>query len=408
MSQRNAKPSEIIPLSVPTVGGNEWTYIKECLDTNWLSYVGPFVTRFERDLAAHTGSRFAVATSSGTAALHIALLTAGVRENTEVVMPAVTFVAPANAVAYCRAWPVLIDTRPLDWQLDIQKLSDFLHKACTQKDGQLWNRATGRVISAILPVHLLGDMADIDAIAQLAQKFELPIVEDAAECLGATYEGRPIGAPIPGFDPEMRQVITSFNGNKIITTGGGGALLTDAESIYTRARHLSTTAKTDPVRFLHDEIGYNYRMNNICAALGTAQLERLNEFVSIKRRTATKYRAALQNAGGIRAHPESPTGKSIFWLYTVMTSEPSFPAIQNLNAIAIQTRPVWTPLYDLPMFRKKIHSYHCDFAAEFHARAISLPSSVGITDKQIETVAQGLCETLQTCCESPPEPATLP
>lgn len=406
MSQQDAKPSEMIPLSVPTVGGNEWAYIKECLDTNWLSYVGPFVTRFEHDLAVRTGSRFAVATSSGTAALHLALLTAGVRENTEVVMPAITFVAPANAVAYCRAWPVLIDIRPLDWQLDIQKLSDFLHEGCAQKDGKLWNRASGRIVSAILPVHLLGGMADIDSIAELAQRFELPVIEDAAECLGARYKRRDIGAPIPGFDPEMRQVITSFNGNKIVTTGGGGALLTDSKPIYIRARHLSTTAKTDPVKFLHDEIGYNYRMNNICAALGTAQLERLDEFVSIKRRTAAKYRAALQNTDSIRLHPESPAVESIFWLYTVMTSQPSFPVIQDLNAMAIQARPVWTPLYDLPMFRENVHSYHCDFAAEFHACAISLPSSVGITDEQIETVAQRLREILQTCCVSPSEPAT--
>ncbi len=400
------KPSEMIPLSVPTVGGNEWAYIKECLDTNWLSYVGPFVTRFERDLAAHTESRFAVATSSGTAALHIALLIAGVRENTEVIMPAITFVAPANAVAYCRAWPTLIDIRALDWQLDIQKLSDFLHKGCARKDGELWNRATGRIVSAILPVHLLGDMADIDAIAELAQKFELPIVEDAAECLGAKYKGRPIGAPIPGFDAEMRQVITSFNGNKIVTTGGGGALLTDSEPIYTRARHLSTTAKTDPVKFLHDEIGYNYRMNNICAALGTAQLERLDEFVSIKRRTAAKYRAALESTGSIRLHPESPAAESIFWLYTVMTSQPSFFIIQDLNAMAIQARPVWTPLYDLPMFRKDAYSYHCDFAAEFHRRAISLPSSVGITNEQIGMVEERLLEILKTCFVIPSERAT--
>src|SRR5581483_2102426 len=157
-----------------------------------------------------------------------------------------------------------------------------------------------------------------------AQKFELPIVEDAAECLGARYKDRLIGSPVPGFDSGMRQVITSFNGNKIVTTGGGGALLTDSEHLARRGRHLSTTAKTDAVRFQHDEIGYNYRMNNICAALGTAQLERLDEFVSIKRATAAKYEQSLKKMDGVRLHPESPNGKSIFWLYTVMTTQPSF------------------------------------------------------------------------------------
>lgn len=389
------KDSKMIPLSVPHLEGNEWLYIKECLDTNWVSYVGPFVNRFEQDLAGKTGSRFAVAMNSGTAALHIALLAANVEEDTEVVMPAITFVAPANAVAYCRAWPSLIDVRPLDWQIDVEKLSDFLHKECVRKAGKLWNRATGRAISAILPVHLLGDLADIDSIAELATKFELPIIEDAAECLGATYKSRPIGSPIPGFDCEMRQVITSFNGNKIVTTGGGGALLTDNEAIHAHARHLSTTAKSDAIKFQHDEIGYNYRMNNISAALGTAQLERLDEFVSIKRSTAMKYGNVLGKIDGVTLHPESAAARSIFWLYTVMTRQPSFPVIERLNGIGIQARPIWTPLYELPMFRSGAYAYHCEFATDFHARAISLPSSVGVTDEEIETVAQSLRECIE-------------
>ncbi|HSU32393.1 MAG TPA: aminotransferase class I/II-fold pyridoxal phosphate-dependent enzyme [Bryobacteraceae bacterium] len=394
MGQNSNSDFKPIPLSVPTIGGNEWTYIKECLDTNWLSYVGPFVSRFERDLALRTGSRFAVAMNSGTSALHIALLTAGVEPDSEVVMPAITFVAPANAVAYCRAWPVLVDIDPHDWQMDVGKVSDFLNKDCITRDGKLWNRMTGRRISAILPVHLLGDMADVDAIADLAQQFGLPVIEDAAECLGATYKARPIGALSPKIDSEMRQVITSFNGNKIVTTGGGGAVLTDSERMANRGRHLSTTAKSDPVKFQHDEIGYNYRLNNICAALGTAQLERLDEFVAIKRGTAIKYERVLQGSGCARLHPESVSGRSIFWLYTVMTSEPSFPIVERLNGLGIQARPVWTPLYDLPMFHDRAYLSACDFAPKFHEHAMSLPSSVGITDGEIGIVAEALRDSV--------------
>ena len=205
-----------IPLAVPTIRGNEWKYIRECLDTNWVSYLGPFVSRFEHELATRCGANYAVATVSGTAALHLALLNAGVEPETEVIMPAMTFVATANAVRYCGAWPTLIDQQETDWQLDVGKLDDFLKKECTSRSGALVNRNTNRPISALLPVHLLGDMCDIDSVAEIAVKHDLPIVEDAAQCLGVTYKGRSIGAPLPGFDVARRQVITSLNGNKEI------------------------------------------------------------------------------------------------------------------------------------------------------------------------------------------------
>lgn len=403
MRQESNAGSKQIPLSVPNLGGNEWAYIKECLDTNWVSYVGPFVGRFERDLSVHTGCRFAIAMNSGTSALHLALLTAGVERNTEVIMPAISFVAPANAVAYCGASPVLIDISPIDWQMDVEKLDDFLTKVCVRKLDGLWNRVTDRRISAILPVHLLGDLADVDAIGELAQKFELPMIEDAAECLGARYKGRPIGAAIPGFDPEMRQVITSFNGNKIVTTGCGGAILTDSERLSRHSRHLSTTAKTDPLRFQHDEVGYNYRLNNISAALGTAQLERLEEFVSIKRRTAATYELGLQDLANVRLHPQSPNGESIFWLYTVMTEDPSLPLIEKLNSLGIQVRPLWTPLNELPMFSNRVYSHQCAFSPYLHRHALSLPSSVGITGEEIAMVVTALCK----CMEAAPIDAEM-
>ena len=299
--------ANVVPLCVPEIGGNEWTYIKECLDTNWVSYVGPFVERFEKDLAKKSGASHAVATSSGTAALHIALLLAGVGPDNEVVMPGITFVAPANAVRYCSAWPALIDINPMDWQLDVERLSDFLVDGCTVRDRQLINKTTGRRIAALLPVHLLGGMFDVDAVAELATRFELPLIEDAARILGATYKGRPIGAPCRAYGGPLRLVATSFNGNKIITTGGGGALLCEDAALAARARHLSTTAKADKIEFYHDEVGYNYRLTNLAAALGVAQLEKLDGYVEIKRNIARRYVGSLGKSDSVTLHPSLAT-----------------------------------------------------------------------------------------------------
>lgn len=392
--------AEPIPLSVPHLAGNEWAYIKECLDTNWVSYVGPFVTKFEEQLSKHAQCRYAVATNSGTAALHIALLNAGVEAESEVVMPAISFIAPANAIAYCRAWPALVDISPVDWQIDVAKLADFLQRDCIENGGALRNRYTGRRISAVLAVHLLGDMADVDEIAELCARYRLPLIEDAAECLGARYKNRGIAAPNPALEPAFRQMITSFNGNKIVTTGGGGALLTNDADLAGRARHLTTTAKSDNLKFEHDAIGYNYRLNNVAAALGAAQLEQLDYFVSLKRAAAEKYRSLLSALPGLRLHPESVTGRSIFWLYTILLKEPALPVIEQMNRLGIQARPVWTPIYAQPTFRDQVHCARCEFARCFHTHAISLPSSVGITNEEIEAVVDALREARELRAES--------
>lgn len=386
-----------IPLSVPHLAGNEWAYIRECLETNWVSYVGPFVTKFEEQLAGHAGCRYAVATNSGTAALHIALLNAGAQADSEVVMPAISFIAPANAIAYCGAWPALIDVSPVDWQMDLAKLADFLRHDCLEQGGALRNGKTGRRVSAILAVHLLGDMADVDGIAELCARYRLPLIEDAAECMGARYKERGIAAPNPALDPALRQVITSFNGNKIVTTGGGGALLTNDAELARRGHHLTTTAKSDSLRFEHDAIGYNYRLTNVCAALGVAQLEQLEHFVHLKRATAAKYSELLKNVPGVRLHPESLSTRSIFWLYTILLDEPVLPVIEQMNRLGVQARPVWTPIYAQPMFCGKIYSSRCEFAPRLHAHAVSLPSSVGITDEEIEAVVDALGEARDAC-----------
>jgi perosamine synthetase len=386
-------PSETttpIPLSVPELRGNEWQYVKECLDTNWVSYVGPFVERFERELATSVMARHAVATSSGTAALHIALLLAGVGRDDEVVMPGLTFVAPANAVRYCGAWPTFTDIRADDWQWDVAQVADFLAQRCAVGDGKLHNKQTGRRIAALLPVHLLGGMCDVDAVAELASRYELPLIEDAAECLGATYRGRPIGAPCPAYRGPLRLTITSFNGNKVITTGGGGAIFTDDDALARHAKHLTTTAKADKIEFLHDEVGYNYRLTNVAAAIGVAQLEKLEEYVEIKRRIAARYATGLRDGPGIRPHPEPAHNRSTFWLYSVELDRPARPIVDALNARGIMSRPMWVPLHRLPSFERACFAMpqrHCDALYE---RALSLPCSVGLTAADQERVIRQL------------------
>lgn len=380
-----------IPLSVPHLAGNEWKYIKECLDTNWVSYVGPFVDRFERELAAKTDAKYAIATSSGTAALHIALLLAGVGTDDEVVMPATTFVAPANTVRYCGAWPTFIDIRREDWQLDVGQLAWFLANGCERRAGKLVNRATGRRIAALLPVHLLGGMCDVDAVAELASRYELPIVEDAAECLGATYKGRGIGAACRA---PRRMVITSFNGNKIITTGGGGAILTDDAALAAKAKHLTTTAKADKMEFFHDMLGYNYRLTNVAAAMGVAQLEQLDRYVEIKRGVAERYRELLTNQTGLTLHPEPADCRSTFWMYSILLGTKARPVIDRLNANGIQSRPIWIPLQQLPMFTDCHRATALTETDSFYKHTLSLPCSVSLTEAQLRFCAENVGQAL--------------
>jgi len=371
----------LIPLSIPEICGNEWNYIKECLDTNWVSYLGPFVEKFETNLAKKTGAKYAVAVSSGTAALHLCLILAGVKPESEVIMPGISFVSPANAIRYCGAWPVFIDITNNDWQIDVEKLADFLKKQCRIKNDALYNVKTKRKISAILPVHLLGGMFNVDDIAELASEYHLPLIEDAAECLGASFKRRSIGNDINEKNLEFRAVITSFNGNKIITTGGGGAILSNDLNIARRAKHLSTTAKADKLEFYHDEVGYNYRMTNIAAAMGVAQLEKLDEFIEIKRIISKRYEKEISNNSSIIPHKEPEHCMSTFWMYTIMLDKPAFSMIEKLNKSGVMARPIWTPLYKLPAFKNKCSSYKCEFSEEFYRKALSLPCSVGLKRK---------------------------
>jgi perosamine synthetase len=365
-----------VPLIVPEIRGNEWRYIKDCLDTNWVSSVGSYVDRFEKILADRAGTSYAVATVNGTSALHIALLVAGVERDDEVLTSSLTFIAPANAIRYAGAWPVFIDAEPHYWQMDPAQVIDFLEKKCHWDGQALRNRQTGRRVKAILPVHILGHPVDLHPILAVAEKYAIPVIEDATEGLGAKYRGKSLGGigHIGCF---------SFNGNKIITTGGGGMLVTDDAEWARRAKHLSTQAKDDPIEYIHNEIGYNYRLTNLLAAMGCAQMEQLDTFVETKRQIAKRYQEALASLPGIRLPGEADGAFSTFWMYTLLVDEKksrldSRGLLRELAARKIQTRPLWQPLHRSPAHDSS-SSPPCPQADALYHQAISLPCSVGLT-----------------------------
>jgi len=378
-----------IPLCVPELRGNEWRYVKECLDTGWVSSVGPFVEQLERNVATYVGAARGVAMSTGTAALHIALLVAGVKPDDEVLVSDLTFIAPANAIRYVNAWPVLIDAEPVYWQMDVGRAIEFLETQCKWTDGKLVNKITGRRVSAILPVHILGHPVDLDPLMEVAQKYKLAIVEDATESLGADYRGRKTGniGHIGCF---------SFNGNKIITTGGGGMIVTNDPARAAKAKYLSTQAKDDPIEYVHKETGFNYRLSNVQAALGCAQMELLDEFVAIKRSIAAEYAKAFADVPGVTMMREASWARSIFWLNTVLIDadeygEDSRALMKRLARRGIQARPLWEPLHRSQALQG-VQSVGGEVADDINRRALSLPSSVGMTSEQIQEVISAVCE----------------
>jgi perosamine synthetase len=358
-------------LHEPSFLGNEWSYLKECLDSTFVSSVGKFVDRFELDLAAFTGAKHAVAVVNGTAALHIA----GVQANDEVLIPALTFVATANAVTYCGAIPHLVDSDVVDLGLDALKLRDYLRNRTEQRQGQCVNRETGRVIRALVPMHTFGHPVDLEGVIAVASDFNLTLVEDAAESLGSYYGGRHTGT----FG---KLGVLSFNGNKTITTGGGGAILTNDSQIAAHAKHLTTTAKTPHAwEYRHDEVGYNYRMPNLNAALGCAQLEKLPSMLSSKRVLFQKYEEAFSRVSGVMLIKEPADCRSNYWLQALLLdvtqSHQRDLILKATNEAGLMTRPVWILMHELEPFK---NSPRMDLsgAHSLSQRLINIPSSSGL------------------------------
>lgn len=338
-----------VALHEPYFGGNEWRYLKECLDSTFVSSVGPFVDRFEADIASYTGARHAIAVANGTAALHVALLLAGVRPGDEVLVPALTFVATSNAVAYCGAVPHYVDSEERTLGIDPGALRQYLTRIADRSANACMNRLTGRVIRAVVPMHVFGHPVDLDAVLAVAHDFGLVVVEDAAESLGSTYHGRHTGT--------FGHLGTlSFNGNKTITTGGGGAILTNNPELAQRAKHLTTTARTlHRWDYIHDEVGYNYRLPNLNAALGCAQLEQLPALLAAKRRLYERYAKAFGDIPGVRLMAEPIGCRSNYWLQTLildgrMDGERD-EVLAATNDAGLMTRPVWMLNHRLPAFR---------------------------------------------------------
>ena len=361
-----------VALHEPHFGGSEWAYLKECLDSTYVSSVGKFVDRFEADLAAYTGAKHAIAVVNGTCALHVALRLAGVRPGDEVLVPALTFVATASAVTYCGAAPHFVDSEERTLGLDPQALRSYLHDMSEIRSGHCVNRTTGNVIRALVPMHTFGHPVDIEGVLAVAQDFRLALVEDAAESLGSYYHGRHTGTF--GLMGTL-----SFNGNKTITTGGGGAILTNDPELATRAKHLTTTAKV-PHRwdFVHDDIGYNYRLPNVNAALGCAQLETLPDLLAAKRRVFDRYQAAFAGVQRARILAEPNGCRSNYWLQTLLLDE-AVAAMRDAilsatNDAGLMTRPAWTLMHRLSPYAA-FPRMALPVAERLERRLINLPSS---------------------------------
>jgi len=338
-----------VVLHEPFFNGNERQYVTDCIDTNWVSTVGKYVNLFEQLISRTTGAKHAIATINGTAALHICLLLAGVQPGDEVLMQALTFVASANAVAYCNATPHFVDVNRTSMGICPEKLREHLKTACEIKDGVLHNRVTGRPIRALMVMHTFGHPSQLDELKQICEEFHLKLVEDAAEAIGSEYNGRHVG------NIGLLSAL-SFNGNKTITTGGGGAVLTNDDELAQRARHLTTTGKVTHIwEYYHDCIAYNYRLPNINAALGCAQLEQLGDIIMKKRVLASRYQHEFKQVSDLDFFTETKGVKSNYWLNAVMLKEPDMEKrnrlLDKLNADGIMVRPIWNLMNRLPMYQ---------------------------------------------------------
>lgn len=365
-------PSETpVPLHAPRFLGNEKKYLIDCIDSTYVSYVGQYVTRFEDEVRQFTGAKYTIAVSTGTAALHVALLLAEVTSGDEVITQPLTFVATANAISYCGAQPVFVDIERATLGLDPEKLNDFLiNNSILRSDGRCYNKITGKKIAACVPMHTFGHPARIDEIMEICQKYHIPVIEDAAEALGSFYKGQHVGT-FGEFG------ILSFNGNKPVTTGGGGMIITNNETHAVKAKHLTTTAKRPhPWEFIHDDVGYNYRMPNINAAVGCAQMECFAATLKNKRATAQMYNQFFQEIN-MSFIVEPVHAQSNYWLNAIVLEDRQKrdQFLVFANEKGIQARPVWTLMTHLPMYRY-CQSTSIEAAQWLEDRLVNIPSSV--------------------------------
>ncbi len=376
----------MIPLSVPLLKGNELKYVAECISSGWISSAGSFVEDFEKKIAKFVGSKYAVACMNGTTGLHISLLLAGVQESDYVIVPNLTFIASLNSIKYIGARPILIDINPDTWQMDLKLLENFFMNECYTKKSDnelaLFDNLNHKRIKAIMPVHVLGNMCDMIKLQELCSKYHLDIIEDSTEALGSYFSGKHSGT-FGKFG------VFSFNGNKIISTGGGGMIVTNDEELAKRAKHITTQAKSNPDEYFHDEIGYNYRLVNVLAAIGVAQMEQLEGILVAKHKIDTFYREALKDVGDIEFQEVSKEVKPNNWLFTFKTKDKA-ALLEFLNEKLIQSRPFWVPMNQLPMFTKERYISEMDYSNKVYENCISIPCSSGITEEELEFVVHNI------------------
>ena len=365
----------MIPLSIPNLNGNEWQYVKDCLDTGWISSAGAYVTKFEEAIQNYTGAKYAIACMNGTAGLQVSLNLAGVTPNDMVIAPNLTFVATLNAITYSGAEIALIDVCEDSWQMDIDLLQNWLANNTTTKIVNSKPVTTeidsGKKIGAIMPVYVLGGFIDIDRLVEISATYGIPLIEDSTEALGSFKNGKHAGTfGLTG--------VLSFNGNKIISTGGGGMILTNDKEIANRAKHITTTAKTDPLDYFHDEVGYNYRLVNVLAAIGVAQMENFESILKRKKEIDALYRSELKGVGDIKFQENDPNSDPNCWLFTFRTKKMR-ELLNHLNSNEIQSRPFWTPMNNLPMYKDLTYITKKDISNKIFKECISVPSSSNLT-----------------------------
>ncbi|MHC9543636.1 MAG: LegC family aminotransferase [Vulcanimicrobiota bacterium] len=381
------REKEMIPLSIPCFKGNEWKYVKECLDSGWVSSNGEFVEQFEKSLCNYLSVDHAIACVNGTSGLQVALRLVGVTPGDEVIVPTCTFIAPVNAVKYLQAEPIFMDCDEY-LNIDVAKVLEFCRNECEMTVSGLRNKKSGRIIKAVLPVHVFGNPCDMEALMAIAEEFSLKVVEDATESLGSYYaEGR--------FKKRYTGTIGtlgvfSFNGNKIITTGGGGMIVTDDAALAEKARYLTTQAKDDPLRYIHNEIGYNFRLTNIQAALGVAQMEELDGFIRQKKENYELYRRLIENVNGITLMEPPPGTQSNYWFHALLLNKEVYgltrdELMERLGRDNIQTRPLWH-LNHLQKPYEKCFSYKIERAPYFMERVLNVPCSSNLTQGDVEKV----------------------
>ena len=382
--------TKFIPLSVPNLKGNELEYVTEAVRTEWVSTGGPYVNDFERNIATYVNAKGAVSCQNGTAGLHVALKLMGVEAGDEVIVPTLTFIAAVNPVKYIGAEPIFMDCDD-SLTMDMVKLRRFCGEECTFTNGKLINNQTKKHIKALIIVHVFGNMSDMETLMEIAQRYNLKVIEDSTEALGTYYTYGKYAGKHAGTIGDIG--VYSFNGNKIMTTGGGGMIVSMDESILKHAKHLTTQAKSDELNFIHDEIGYNYRMTNLQAALGIAQLETLEAFISTKKRNYDFYRNEIMQIDGLEMLGFREDIRCNYWFYSVYVKDEfkltRDQLIQFLASQKIQTRPIWGLIHEqIPYLGSQ--SYEIEKASEYWGHIVNIPCSTNLSTEDAQTVIDAL------------------